>query len=121
MDIKLFIYLLLILGVSCSNQRETIYEITDSKVEVNFGSKITEKELADIAKDCKEQKNILLDYSGTTFNSSGEITSLKISVDSQDGYSGKMTASPFQLRTKEHGFIRDYSENSPLPFKIGSI
>jgi len=95
--------------------------VNDELVHVKISYSVQKDDLVNIQKQLLEEKNISFDFSESTFNEKGEIEKLKINVDCNDGFTGWLSASEFELKLSYYGFMRDYTEKAEEPFTIGEI
>jgi len=103
------------------DKNKTNYSITAEKAFLEINPKTTRAELTQIAQQFLDKKNIVVDFSKSTFNKKGFIQDVNLSVDCNDGMKGSTTSSRALLRINSVGFIRDYRVDSKVPFAIGDI
>lgn len=103
------------------DKNKTNYSITAEKAILEIDPKTTRAELTEIARQFLDEKNIVIDFSKSTFNKKGCIQDVNLSVDCNDGMKGTATSSRALLRINSIGFIRDYRVGSKVPFAIGDI
>ncbi len=89
------------------------------KIEVYFQRQHTLQDLQNIREELSVM-NIRLDYERMEFDEQGRLIGLGISVDCNDGFSGKAYVSPLPSDLS-FGFIRDYRSNAVAPFSIGHV
>lgn len=89
------------------------------KVEILFNGKMTKSDLSKI-KSSLEKQNIQLNFVKTEFDKEGHLTSLKFSVDCNDGFKGDASNSDFS-KSKRFGFFRNYDKKAKVPFGVGFI
>ena len=95
--------------------------ISQDIVSLRIGSYTTQKELQAIKEQLKEQKNIDIDFSDSEFTSRGRIKKLSLKVDCNDGFNGKLVNWSKGLDRDDVGFMRDYRDDAPKPFRIGKL
>ena len=118
---KITLVLIGILILSCSKESNTKYVTDADKVFLVIAENTTESELIKIASEFKTVKNIKVDFSKTEFSENGKIKTLNLEVDCNDGFKGNATSNGTILKSKNSGFLRDYSENAKAPFVIGAM
>lgn len=116
----IFVGIALVLLISANHAKEsqTAYSTDSDKVYLMMTENTTDKELEEIAKEFKKTKNIIIDFSKSTFNSKGQIKSLDLVVNCNDGFNGNAKLSGLILNVKNFGFTRDFTKNT---FFIGSM
>jgi len=118
---QIAILLIGILIVSCSRETETTYSTDSEKVFLFITKSTTNDELIKISAEFKLKKNIDIDFSESEFYNNGKIKNLNLKVDCNDGFKGIMKNHGKTFNLNKSGFLRDYSENSNIPFQIGSM
>ena len=106
------------IAANYAKESKTTYSTESDKVFLMMTENTTEKELEEIAKEFKDSKNITIDFSKSTFNNKGQIKSLDLVVNCNDGYNGIAKLSGLILNVRNFGFTRDFSNNT---FFIGSM
>ena len=101
--------------------KTTTFSIGNQETSVKITSETTRTELSNIKWDLMEEKNISLDFSGSSFDENGRITALALAVDCNDGFSGETKISEFLLVRNDYGFYRNYAANGKQPFFIGKM
>ncbi|MCS7037277.1 MAG: hypothetical protein RMJ33_11695 [Saprospiraceae bacterium] len=89
------------------------------KIEVYFQRHHSQQDLNNIKEELAVM-GIELQYERVEFDERGHLTGLGIRVDCKDGFSGSAHMSPVP-EDLSFGFVRDYREDSALPFAIGAI
>lgn len=112
------IAIILPIAANYAKESQTTYSTDSDKVFLMMTENTTEKELEEIAKEFKESKDIIIDFSKSTFNNKGQIRRLDIAVNCNDGYNGSAKLSGLILNVKNFGFTRDFTSNT---FFIGSM
>ena len=115
-----FLFFILLLS-SCSNNSETEYLISDEKVYLKVGTNTSEEELVKISTELLAERNITVDFQGSEFDDDGKLMYLNLKVDCNDGLRGSAKAEKVALMVSKYGFVRDYSEGSDVPFRVGSV
>ena len=118
---KIILILIGILVLSCSKESNTKYTTDSEKVFLVITENTTENELIKIASEFKTVKNIKVDFSKTEFLENGKIKTLNLEVDCNDGFIGNATSTGDILKSKNSGFLRDYSKDAKVPFVIGAM
>ena len=117
------IYLMLIAVVgmfySCTSNTELVN--TELLVKLMITPITTNDELIEYQKALFEERNISIDFSGSTFDKSGKIEDLFMKVDCNDGFAGEARASWILLYKNSYGFYRDYTKDCEIPFSVGQI
>ena len=106
---------------SCIKESQTQYSIDEDQVYLVITQNTTKEELAKIAVELKERKNIDLDYSNSLFQANGKISELKLTVDCNDGFKGSTNCTSGALKLRNMGFLRDYQSESETTFHIGPM
>jgi hypothetical protein len=88
--------------------------------EIIFNRKIKFNDLVIFRNKVLKEDNIVLDYKSLTFDANGGLSSIKISVDCKDGFSGTATSGELKNDSK-FGFKRDYTPSSKEPFTVGTL
>ena len=110
-----------ILTLSCSKRSDTHYSTNSEKVFLIITENTTETELTKIVSEFIEEKNIIIDFSGTEFTKGGKIRTVNLNVDCNDGFKGTAKSSSAMLEGQKFGFSRDYTKNAKSPFVIGAM
>lgn len=118
---KIILVLVGIIAMSCSKESQTKYSTESERVYLIVTENTTKAELTKIASEFKSEKNIAVDFSKTEFSENGKIIKLNLKVDCNDGFRGIAESTGKILKTKNSGFLRDYSEGSKKPFVIGAM
>lgn len=118
-DIKTFLSATLIFFVFALQANDTDLEPTQAKgpLEVSFDNTMQLKDLEKVKRYMKK-KGITLRYKSLAFDEEGGLKSLTIKVDCHDGIKG--SASTCELNGR-WGFFRDYREEAPVGFGIGTL
>ena len=118
---NLFFLFFILLIVSCSNNSETEYLISEKKVYLKVGTNTSEEELVKISTELLAERNITVDFQDSEFDDDGKLMYLNLKVDCNDDFRGSTKAEKVALMVSKYGFVRDYSEGSDAPFRIGSV
>jgi uncharacterized protein YxeA len=117
----LFLLVCLLFLTGCLKESQTQFSIGEDQVFLVITPNTTKEELAQIAIEFKEKKNIDIDYSKSTFSADGKISEVNLVVDCNDGFKGSTHCSATALTFKNIGFSRDYSTESMNVFHIGAM
>ena len=105
--------------ISCLKESQTQYSIDEDQVFLVITQNTTKEELAKIAAELKQKKNIDIEYSNSKFKASGKISELKLEVDCNDGFKGSTHCSGNTLKFPHLGYLRDYRADRDEVFHIG--
>ncbi len=86
-------------------------------IAVVFNKEMTKQDLLSLQKNLRE-KNIILVFNKIKFTKN-RLSYIDFSVDFGDGFSGNSKSEI--SKSKEIGFIRDYSDNAEQPFVVGDL
>lgn len=115
----LFLFVCLLFLTGCLKESQTQFSIGEDQVFLVITPNTTKEELAQIAIELKEKKNIDMDYSKSTFSADGKISEVNLEVDCNDGFKGSTHCSATALKYKNVGFVRDYTAEGDTVFHIG--
>jgi len=105
----------------CLKESQTQFVIDEDQVFLVITQNTTKEELAQIASELKEKRNIDIDYSNSKFSANGKISEVKLEVDCNDGFKGSTHCSGTALKYQNIGFLRDYTSGSDRVFHIGAM
>ncbi|MBZ9652890.1 M56 family metallopeptidase [Psychroflexus montanilacus] len=88
-----------------------------NRIEITFDENTTKEDLDSTVEFLKEDFNIDMSYSNLEFDTNGQLKSIALEVDSNDGFNGSVT-SPDVARLPVY-FYRDYTEGVESPFGVG--
>ncbi len=93
--------------------------ITNDKAELIITKTTTKKQLEELTAWFKNRKNIIIDFSDSSFFEDGSIKTYSLEVDCNDGFKGKTTIKGVTIGNEKHGFIRNYNEtDKSIAFKV---
>ena len=111
---------LLLAVMNCtSSEPKTNFINTEELVRLEITEFTTEKELTEIADILIKDRDIELDISESEFDANGNIITLLIKVDCQDGFKGRTHAERRMLSHATVGFYRDYRPGAKSAFGTG--
>ena len=88
---------------------------------VKIGINVSQKQLADLQSMLKQNYDIDISFEGSRFSDEGRLKSMNMKVDTNDGFSGAVTARPIQLLLQCSGFYRNYREGAEHQFDVGRV
>jgi uncharacterized protein (UPF0335 family) len=124
---KLFIVSPLLVVFFLLFQVETKAQIKESvttsdakitKVEVIYDANTTLDEIESDVSFLKEDFDIEMTYSEAKFGAKGELLSISLAVETNDGFSGSVSSS--DVASSPVYFFRDFSKDAEVPFGVGT-
>ena len=115
---RLFVALLCIAIFGCTpKELPTVYHITPEIVMVKLSHE-TDKSTILMIKDSLEKLNIDMDDSGTSYYENARIKNLVLTITTENGNTGRLSADAVNLQFKYYGFIIDKNSGR---FKVGEM
>ena len=124
---KLFIVSPLLVVFFLLFQVETKAQIKESvttsdakitKVEVIYDANTTLEEIESDVSFLKEDFDIDMTFSEVRFGAKGELLSISLAVETNDGFSGSVSSS--DVASRPVYFFRDFSKDAEIPFGVGT-
>lgn len=115
---RLFVALLCLPIFGCTpKELPTVYQITPEIVMIKLSHE-TDKNTISMIKDSLAKLNIIMDDSGTNFYDNDRIRNLVLTITTENGNSGRLSADAVNLQFKYFGFIIDKNSGR---FKVGEM
>jgi hypothetical protein len=81
----------------------------------------TVDELVIIQENLKHESDILIDFSGSSFEADGQIETLDLSIDCGDGFSGDLHTTWWGLLINDYGFEKRTLNDGSIQFTVGKM